>query len=311
MADVLILYPPGKTAAATRLEEAVAAGGYSAALEELDDRGAFPDVAARAATATATLLIWSRPLVSSAMIEGRLPALRQLAGLIEVSADGITPPVGGDDHRVALISGWRGQPFHPGWQTIWSRIEQRCGPGQRPAARPKAAPSEPRPDRPRERPARRLPLAGAVAVALTAAAAGGALWIGGGRRASPSAAPAPSAPPATSTALPTTAAAPAQPAPAPASQPTSVPPSPATPPPPPAAAAATGAESPRPEADEPEPPAVAAAPARPSRSRAAERAPVKRYSPKNSKVMRLFCEGSGRGTPQCKVFLRSVRAVRD
>jgi hypothetical protein len=37
-------------------------------------------------------------------------------------------------------------------------------------------------------------------------------------------------------------------------------------------------------------------------------APIKRYSPRFSKTMRQFCARSGRSTPQCRIFLRSVRA---
>jgi hypothetical protein len=44
-------------------------------------------------------------------------------------------------------------------------------------------------------------------------------------------------------------------------------------------------------------------------ARASEPA-VKRYSRKYSKTMRLFCQRSGRSTPQCRTFARSVRDQR-
>jgi hypothetical protein len=36
---------------------------------------------------------------------------------------------------------------------------------------------------------------------------------------------------------------------------------------------------------------------------------VKRYSKKRSKVMRKFCERSGRNTLECRIFARSTRAA--
>jgi hypothetical protein len=50
--------------------------------------------------------------------------------------------------------------------------------------------------------------------------------------------------------------------------------------------------------------------ARVTKGKARVRGETKRYSPRNSEVMRLFCEGSGRATPQCRTFLRETRGSR-
>ncbi|HEX8448481.1 MAG TPA: hypothetical protein VF652_02715, partial [Allosphingosinicella sp.] len=117
MADVAILHSADKEKAAARLAESVAAAGFTVDSVEIEDPSGLADALDRCG-ADARILIWSRSLVSHALHSGDLPGIRKLRGLIEVSADGITPPSGGDESRVVSISGWRGQPFHPGWQRI-------------------------------------------------------------------------------------------------------------------------------------------------------------------------------------------------
>jgi hypothetical protein len=313
MAEILILSPPGKDSAVRRLEESIAALGYAVAVEQVGDQAPFPDVAARAAAARATLLIWSRPLVSLALVEDKLAALRQVPGLIEVSADGITPP-DGNEQRVALISGWRGQPFHPGWASIVGRLEQRMGTSRGPAARAASA----RPGRPvatAAKPRRRAPVAGGAALALLVIGAGTA-WVVETR---PAGAPAHRAAPF--------AAAPQQPPPASGSPaPQSQPEAPAQPTPTagnPGAqgngiAITSGADQPpqpvtgsvNPEGHPARPGGLRAPEARESSALKPSRIPAKRYSAKNSRVMRLFCRGAGRSTPQCRVFLRATTGAR-
>ncbi len=259
-------------------------------------------------------MIWSRPLVSHALHSGDLPRLRRLSGLIEVSADGITPPTGGDETRIVSISGWRGQPFHPGWQRIHLELKHLCG--ARKATPEAAAPpavakhrssqqAAPAATRGGIRPqAPRLVLGGGAAVLLVAAAVGAANWVGQdrpgperrqetseprspavmggvGRAQTGTAAEAPkrsaTAPPASS---------------APPSTDPGVEPEPKRAASPPEAGARAAQRRPS---------------SRPKQPPSPQRAAVKKYSLRNSKVMREFCARSGRSTPQCRTFLRSIR----
>ncbi|HEX8225431.1 MAG TPA: hypothetical protein VF605_16575, partial [Allosphingosinicella sp.] len=102
------------------------------------------------------------------------------------------------------------------------------------------------------------------------------------------------------------AAAPAPPAPIAASAeagPAAEPP-PATP-----APATSKAVAPQAIAGRAAPSGPATAQRRSARERpaAASAREVKRYSRKHSKTMRLFCQRSGRSTPQCRTFARSIR----
>ena len=308
MADVAIIHAADKGMAATRLAEAIEAAGFAVDAVQVEDPGGLAD-SVEGSAADARILIWSRALVSHALHSGELPRIRQLRGLIEVSADGIAPPSRGDDARIVSISGWRGQPFHPGWQRIHLELKRLCAPGRNASPPPPAAAKETLAERaapaaasagaPRR--SRRLMLGGGAAVLLVAAAAGAADWFGGSDSGDPppeSRAPASiGAPPRTgpaaepgSTNLPQTA---------PATIPN---------PPPPAAVEPPAAAEAKPEASRAKPavrpdPAKPTARAKPRPSPQAE--PAKKYSRKNSKVMREFCERSGRSTPQCRTFLRS------
>jgi len=312
MAEVAILHAPDKAAAAARLAEAIAAAGYAVAGVEVEAPERLAEALGSAA-ADARILIWSRPLVAHALLIGEVARIRQLRDVIEVSADGIEPPSSGGEGRVVLISGWRGQPFHPGWQRIQLELKRLCGarkgaveaprPASARAARraaPAASPTAA--DRPRARTG--LIAGGAAAALLVAAVIGGASWFGRSapaerpRQEVPEAAPTP--PP-----LPQPEASPV-PAAAPASAPAPVPvtsaPAPSSPPAAPAAAGEAAATAPS-----------AAPPAKPRPARPATRAPrpdsrvaTKKYSPRNSRVMRQFCARSGRSTPQCRTFLNAV-----
>ncbi|HEX8126646.1 MAG TPA: hypothetical protein VF548_13795 [Allosphingosinicella sp.] len=314
MADVAILHSADKDKAAARLAESVSAAGFAVESVEVEDPSGLADAVGRCG-AEAKILIWSRSLVSHALHSGDLARIRKIAGLIEVSADGITPPSGGDESRVVSISGWRGQPFHPGWQRIALELKRLCGarkavpeaapppvPARNPPARAAATAASAAAGRPK---GRGLMIGGGAAL-LLAGAVGASIWIGESAPqppprqelrdtgAVPPAAPARRTDRTIDTGPPDALAAPppAQPA------------QPAPPPPPssesPAAAKSEAlpekpASRPAPKpAVRPKPPALTAE-------------PVKKYSRKNSKVMRQFCERSGRSTPQCRTFLRSVR----
>jgi hypothetical protein len=316
MTDLLLLFTADKKPAAAQLAEAGRAAGYLPRLEEV----AAADGAAILAHARAgpALLLWSRTLAGAAVADGWLTGLRQLPNLVEVSTDGIAPDTG-EVGRVVLLSGWRGQPYHLGWQQIVERLGRIAPPRgvPPPGALPeKAAPAAAGAGATRPPAAKRSRFAlPALGLAALVAAAGAAMWSGSR---SPAPVPAPVEAPRPGS------EAPAAPAPAPAPAP---PPAPAPAPPP--APVSTPSTAPAPELA---PPAVvpptpvreeARAPVEPIRSPPSRPAsaprksaapapgpgPVKRYSRRYSKTMRLFCARSGRGTPQCRTFVRSMRAL--
>ena len=328
MADVRITFSPDRAAAAERLREAVSAEGYDVATAEISDVEDLIATEDRQQTGTATLLIWSRPLVLSALRPGMLRQLRQQRMLIEVSADGVGPDGGEGDNHVILISGWRGQPFHPGWQRLAGELKRLCGaPKEAPVApaglkhaelpaAPLRAPAEATPSNGRP-PTGKLALGLLAALGLFGAGFGTSSWL---RSASETQQP----PPAEMQTnqekrAPVTAD--------PKVRPNVATVGPSVPP------GRSGFARSEPAIVEPRS-AGAPSTAAPTRSDDGERSktaprtaskasgsrltkggsPVRRdtklYSRKNSETMRLFCQGSGRSTPQCRTFLRSTRGSR-
>jgi hypothetical protein len=296
MAELLVLYLADKKAAAMRLADAMGAAGYAVAPREAGEAKEIPGLAQ--AAEPPCVLVWSRGAVSSAVQDGWLGQVRTAKGLIEVSFDGITPPYA-DESRVILLSGWRGEPFHPGWQRVLERLKPVPVSPRAPAPAAQVRPEKPKAEREapaQGRTASKKPAIVLGALLLVGAAAGMATWIGGSagdggeqpvsRPAAPAVAPRPQAQTAP-------ASVPA-PAPAPAVQ---------TPP------AAAAPEEPREQPASERPArkkADAAEKAARKPTRAADPA-VKRYSRRHSATMRAFCEGTGRSTPQCRTFLRSTR----
>ena len=311
MAQIPLIFPPDKKTAARQVEAALESAGYRAILEPVVE----PDgeaIVRKASDCAAALLIWSRSLAASADLGGWLPSLRRLPNLIEVSTDGIAPQ-SGDERRVVLLSGWRGQPFHLGWRRIIEELERlgarREAPGRsglRPAAVAAGGPAT-------ERQAvdvgaiagrRRLALPAAAALAVLAVA--GATLIGTNAAHPPLSTSRPLSTGGGTTESPPEAAPVSVTGSAPAAlQSSPLPPS-GTAAPEPDAAGSAKARPPVQVASRLSAEAVRA----PAKRRSAAAPPLKRYSKKHSKTMRLFCARSGRSTPQCHIFARSARAGR-
>ena len=305
MDEIKLLYSADKANVARQLQAALGEAGYRIGLEEISapEGGA---IAGRARGAEIALLVWSRELAASAVLDDWLRELRAVPGLIELSSDGIAPQEG-DESRIVLLSGWRGQPFHQGWQRLLGELRAAHGapaPPPSPVVEPDRPPAAAAPEikAPARRPGRSrlsgLALAALGAIVVVAGIGAVLLGRGGG----PADRPQQAAPPAEARAP--AAAAPAGSEVAGAE----------SPPPPMSAVTADTAN----DASAPTPaqtPAQAASP--PTRRapasaghRAQSRGPVptKLYSRRNSRTMRLFCARAGRHTPQCRIFLHSVGA---
>lgn len=330
MASVRIIFSPDRAAAASRLRDTISAEGYDAALSEISD---LQDLFApeEGEGAAATILIWSRPLVSGALQPGALRQLRKNPRLIEVSADGVGPQAADGDTHVILLSGWRGQLFHPGWQRVAGKLKQLCGPpaaapAPAQAQEPAAAPVVP-PHRTVEsgrtvengKSDRRL-RAGSIVLAVLAGAglfgAGFATssWMTNSaerKSQSPTVSRAVTGPDVDRSKITPGGGVPIRTLP-PGSNSATAAPLPERPAASPQlgltvpgesqVAKASPKKSARSDRN-----AGAAAPDRGRRPAAKE---TKRYSRKNSKLMRLFCQGTGRSTPECRAFVRDTRRTR-
>jgi hypothetical protein len=320
MSDVEIVFPQGREALARRLHEALVEAGFDVGDRAVDTA----EPASAVGDAGAVLILWDRSTMAHPGLQAVASAARKRGRAIDVSVDGITPLHLADDRGLIHLSGWRGDTYHPGWRKILARLDQlshvrRQPMPARPAAPPRrvdapAAAASGRADEaaPRRR-GRAVFVLAAVALLLIAAVAGLLMF-----RHQPAANPPPQAPMAaeapTAAAPPATAHPPTQPMPAQSGQGT--PPAPTLDSPRSTAAAAAAAqpvppvEAQSPSASEPERPPANGTPAphrpRVKKSSHAQRRPAIRYT-RYSGNMRLFCERSGRGTPECRVFKAATR----
>ncbi len=315
MSDVRIIFPNSKAPLAERLREAIAHAGY--AVEP--GGGVAPGETPAAAEAQAVLLLWDRTSIAQPGLQQAAAAARNRGRAIDVSADGITPIGLADESRLIQLSAWRGEPHHPGWKKIIAELERLCG-GHRSAAAPArhAASHAPGPAAARAGRAggggAKLAVIGvAIVVALMLvgflAMSRRSLEVGGTPQA----------------AKPAVAAAQPMAAPDSGTLPAAAPPavsgdSEASAPPAQGAGEATAGVSPgTPQMAQAGQPALAStngsasdrAPRAATRPRAApQRLPgVVRYT-KYAKTMRLFCQRSGRHTPQCRLFNANLANAR-
>jgi hypothetical protein len=285
VADALIVYAAEKETAARRLHDALSAAGYAAELNRRPtaDDGADEGLGEQTRSAAAAIVLWSKAAMASEAVQAAAQAARQRGNLIEVSADGIAPVASADANRVALISGWRGEPHHPGWQRVLADVKRLCAPPKKsgpvsPAALPAraAAPAPAAGAAPSRRP---LALMLGVALLLVLGIAAAAWMSASGPQptretivaAAPPAPPVEASPPAAADPQAPMPDVPEEIAPVAAPRPAPVP-------------AAAAAPQSRPQA----------------RARPVERPARARYSAN----MRRFCAGSGRSTPQCRDFRR-------
>lgn len=316
MADVVIIHTSDKRVAADRLRDAITAAGYgvgngSKQAPEKQGEDQPSSSADKLASAAAVVVIWSKEALASDLVQSTVKEARRQGKLIEVSMDGIKPVGSAEaEMRVALLSGWRGEPFHPGWQKVQGELKRLCGSARAAPPRPEAArgsadgggkPSAAalgsaaaaaKPDRGSSRGLPRAIVALAVLLLLSLGAATLWLMVQGPPRAPETSAPArrmPEAAPAVAE------------QPMPATGTVGLQPDPVEAPAPPTAVPAPVSVAAREEADPP----VRAESAKRRESASARRAGAS--SP--ASTMRLFCERSGRGTRECRNYLR--RAAKE
>jgi hypothetical protein len=287
------------------VKEGLRLAGYDIAPEELADAHSFAELLGRPPSTLPSLLIWSRPLISAALVNGSLKALRGRANLIEVSVDGLAPPAGGDEMRVIVLAGWRGQPFHPGWKRVLAGLEKICAP--RTLLKPAAHGALAKRDLTGRNFFNRWGLAHwRKGYALPAAAALLAATGIAAQRAIPdSPRTHPHPPVAARTSEKSSIQAPGPPPGVRIAQPS-----------PPVRPEPESNEKSQPRPSGPRKRAVALVGAAPTPSAKTKQAndeafgSPKRYSRKNSKVMRLFCQRVGQSTPECRSFSRAIRKQR-
>jgi hypothetical protein len=176
MVDVFISYARENVDTVRRLAECIAADGYSVWWDaDVPPHLAYGDVIAEEiANAKAVIVVWSRHASASHWVRSEADLGREQTKLIQTSVDGTFPPMPFNQIQFADISGWQGEPDHPGWMKVKTSLNALCGPNSAP---PRPIPAPPPPPPPMPGPAPTYPPATApplAAAAVPLAAASGA-----------------------------------------------------------------------------------------------------------------------------------------
>ena len=129
MADVFISYARQNETLAKQAAEALRNAGFAVWRDdELPAHRSYSDVIEeRIKSARAMLVLWSNEAVRSQWVRAEADAARELGTLVQVSLDGVLPPMPFNQIQCADLFGWTGDTSWPGWQKVVSSIGSLAG----------------------------------------------------------------------------------------------------------------------------------------------------------------------------------------
>jgi adenylate cyclase len=131
MSDIFISYARPNEPLAKQAAEALRATGYNVWRDdELPAHRSYSDVIEeRIKGAKAVLVLWSNEAVKSQWVRAEADAARELGTLVQVSVDGVLPPMPFNQIQCADLFGWTGDISWPGWSKVESSIASLAGAG--------------------------------------------------------------------------------------------------------------------------------------------------------------------------------------
>ncbi len=131
MADIFISYARPNEPFAKKAAEALREAGYAVWRDdELPAHRAYSDVIEeRIKGAKAVLVLWSNEAVKSQWVRAEADAARELGTLVQVSLDGVLPPMPFNQIQCADLFGWTGDVEWPGWSKVVRSIASLAGAG--------------------------------------------------------------------------------------------------------------------------------------------------------------------------------------
>jgi len=131
MSDIFISYARPNEPFAKKAAEALREAGYAVWRDdELPAHRAYSDVIEeRIKSARAVLVLWSNEAVKSQWVRAEADAARELGTLVQVSLDGVLPPMPFNQIQCADLFGWTGDVDWPGWSKVVRSIASLAGAG--------------------------------------------------------------------------------------------------------------------------------------------------------------------------------------
>jgi adenylate cyclase len=129
MSDVFISYARSTESEARRIVEALRALGYSVWRDdELPAHRAYSEVIEeRLKAAKAVVAVWSAEAVKSHWVRAEANAALEAGTLVQLSVDGVMPPMPFSQIQCADMDGWTGDLGAPGWLKVVASISELTG----------------------------------------------------------------------------------------------------------------------------------------------------------------------------------------
>src|SRR5438132_13833485 len=124
MSDVFISYARSAEGEAKRIAEALRALGYGVWRD--DELPAHRDYAQvieeRLRAAKAVVVVWSAEAVKSQWVMAEADVAREAGTLVQLTLDGVIPPLPFNRIQCADLAGWAGDVSAPGWRKVTDSI---------------------------------------------------------------------------------------------------------------------------------------------------------------------------------------------
>ncbi|HEY5070616.1 MAG TPA: TIR domain-containing protein [Caulobacteraceae bacterium] len=126
MSDVFISYARSTESEARRIVEALRALGYSVWRDdELPAHRAYSEVIEeRLKAAKAVVAVWSAEALKSHWVRAEANAALEAGTLVQLSVDGVMPPMPFSQIQCADMDGWTGDLGAPGWRKVVASISE-------------------------------------------------------------------------------------------------------------------------------------------------------------------------------------------
>jgi adenylate cyclase len=129
MADIFVSYGRSTETQAKQVADALRESGYSVWRDdELPAHRAYSDVIEeRLRSAKAVVVLWSAEAARSQWVRAEADIAREAGTLVQVTVDGILPPIPFSQIQCADLNGWSEDSDSPGWQKVLSSIALLVG----------------------------------------------------------------------------------------------------------------------------------------------------------------------------------------
>lgn len=129
MADIFVSYGRSTEAQAHQVAEALRSAGYSVWRDdELPAHRAYGDVIEeRLRSAKAVVVLWSTEAARSQWVRAEADIAREAGTLVQITVDGVLPPLPFNQIQCADLSGWNGETDSPGWTKVESSVALLVG----------------------------------------------------------------------------------------------------------------------------------------------------------------------------------------